>query len=342
LKVLIVKLSAFGDIIHALPALNDVLAHPEVSEVHWLVDARFAFVTDVFPPQVKVHKVALKGTHRLRHAWQMIQTLRHENFDIILDLQGLIKSGLMAWAAATSRTRVYGFNRQQSPEYPNHWFVKPVPFHPDEQHVVQKYRRIAQAPFTHANDYQNKPIPYSPPHITACPTVPQLGQKALRNMAISIPFTLIHVGGSYHTKRLPDAQWKILIEQLSNQQHVLILWGNAEEKTRAEQITHNSPHTTVAPQCFSLPVLLGLSQHASAYIGQDTGVTHLVAAGDCPTVTLWGATAPWRMGALGSTHRHVVARSHCSPCFNRQCDNFICMPSISTHEILNAWQEIQR
>ena len=114
MKVLIVKLSAFGDIIHALPALDDLLAHPDIHDIHWLVDERFAFVSEIFPPRVKVHKVALKGKGRIRHAWHMIHALRNEHFDIIFDLQGLIKSGLMAWASAKSGCKVYGFDRSQS------------------------------------------------------------------------------------------------------------------------------------------------------------------------------------------------------------------------------------
>ena len=338
MKALIVKLSAFGDIIHALPALDDLLARPEVSEVHWLVDARFAFVCDIFPPHVKVHKVALKGDKRIRHAWQMIQTLRQENFDMIFDLQGLIKSGIMAWGAAKKRCKIYGFDDAQSPEWPNRWFVSPVKFHPNETHVVPLYKHMIAAAFGDPNKEQI----YKAPHIHITDNMQQEGQQTLQDLGINTRFTLLHVGGSYITKRLPDTQWQQLAKRMQTQQTLLVLWGNQEEKQRAESIAKQGKHIIVAPKCYPLTTLAGILQQASAYLGQDTGVTHLAAACDCPTITLWGATAPWRMGALGALHRHITPQSDCSPCFNRQCDNFICMPSLNTEHIYHAWQEARR
>jgi len=338
LKVLIVKLSAFGDIIHALPALDDLLARPEINEVHWLVDQRFAFVTDIFPSQVKVHKVALKGDNRIRHAWQMIQALRNEHFDMIFDLQGLIKSGFMAWASAKSGCKVFGFDREQSPEWPNRWFVHPVKFHPNEKHVVPLYRHIIAAALGTKDEEQS----YHAPHIQITSEMQKQGVQALHDMGIQAPFSVLHVGGSYITKRLPDAQWQQLAKHIQKEQTLLILWGNKEEKQRAQAIAKQGKHIIVAPQCFSLLTLAGILQQASAYIGQDTGVTHLAAACDCPTITLWGATAPWRMGALGALHRHIIPQANCSPCFNRQCDNFICMPSLNIEHIYHAWQETYR
>ena len=285
-----------------------------------------------------MHKVALKGESRIRHAWQMIQTLRHENFDIIFDLQGLIKSGLMAWASAKPECKVFGFDREQSPEWPNRWFVNPVTFHANEKHVVPLYRHIIAAAFS----TEHKEQAYHAPHIQITSNMQQQGQQALDDMGIQSTFSILHVGGSYITKRLPDTQWQALAKRMQEEQILLVLWGNQEEKERAIGIAKQSEHIIVAPHCFSLPTLAGMLQQASAYLGQDTGITHLAAACDCPTITLWGATAPWRMGALGPLHKHITPQSDCSPCFNRQCDNFICMPSLNIEHIYHAWQETRR
>ncbi|MDX8397386.1 MAG: glycosyltransferase family 9 protein [Mariprofundaceae bacterium] len=338
MKALIVKLSAFGDIIHALPALDDLLARPEISEVHWLVDQRFNFVTDIFPPQVKVHKVALKGNSRIRHAWQMIQTLRQEKFDLIFDLQGLMKSGIMAWSAAQTGCKVYGFDQTQSPEWPNHWFVNPVEFHPEETHVVPLYRHIIAAAFEARPAAQS----YKPPHIQLSEDMLKKGQHALDAMGIKTAFSVLHVGGSYITKRLPDMQWQQLATLMQQEQTLIVLWGNEEERQRAIMITKQANNIILAPVCFPLKILVGIFQQASAYIGQDTGVSHLAAASNCPTLTLWGATAPWRMGALGSQHQHIMPQTDCSPCFKRSCDDFICMPSLNTQHIYHAWKDICR
>ena len=339
LKALIVKLSAFGDIIHALPALDDLLSRPEITEVHWLVDQRFAFVTDIFPPQVKVHKIALKGDKRIRHAWHMIQTLRNENFDLVFDLQGLIKSGIMAWASAKHACTIFGFDQTQSPEWPNRWFVNPVKFHPNETHVVPLYRRIIAAAF---EPNHNAAYPYVAPNITITSPMIEQGNQALLTLDIQPPFSVIHIGGSYATKRLSDMQWREFANIISAEQKVLVLWGTPEEYKRAAFVAQNNPHIILAHQCFNLPTLVGLLQKASCYIGQDTGVTHLAAASGCPTLTLWGATAPWRMGALGGRHKHMIPNVSCHPCFKRECDEFICMPSFHAQTIYHAWQETKR
>jgi len=112
-KVLIVKLSAFGDIIHSLPALDDVLARPGVSEVHWLVDVRYQFVTEVFPPQVRVHTIDLKGKNRLSEVWRVVKALRAEKFDVALDLQGLMKSALLARLICS---KVFGIDQKYMKE----------------------------------------------------------------------------------------------------------------------------------------------------------------------------------------------------------------------------------
>lgn len=349
MKVLIVKLSAFGDIVHALPALDDVMQNPLVDEVHWLVDSRFSFVTELFPASVKVHKVALKGERAVQHAWRMVQGLRQEHFDVIIDLQGLIKSGLMAWLSCAGSCRVLGFDRNQSPEWPNRWLVESVPFHVEERHVVQIYRRMAQSIGKTSSELKNpqSPVPYQEPRIQLTEPMLRDGEECLEQLmgssdSQSMPLTLIHVGGSYSTKRMHDLQWAALLEKLDSQSRTLILWGSEEERERAQKISQNREHVVVAPQVLPLTSLVGIFQHTSAYIGQDTGMTHLAAACQCPTVTLWGPTAAWRMGPQGKDCRQVTADVACAPCFSRRCEHFICMPSIASDSIIQAWQEIRR
>ncbi len=338
MKILIVKLSAFGDIIHAMPALHDLMGRSEIDEIHWLLDSRFAFAAALFPESVKVHKVALKGSTPLRDAWSMIKALRKEQFDLILDLQGLIKSGIMARAIGSN---VFGFDARQSPERPNRFFVQPVPFHGDDRHVVQLYRRIAAAPFVNGVE-RGRAMAYASPVVQVTEAMRQEGEEALSDNGISGTFSILHVGGSYPTKRIPDGQWPSIATGLSRVGQVLILWGNRDEQLRAEQVCSVSSSAITTKQMLSINAVAGLLERADAYIGQDTGVTHLAAAVGCPTVCLWGPTAPWRMGALGAEHRHVVAQVPCGPCFKRACDQFVCMPAIRPEHVVSAWREIKR
>lgn len=338
MKVLIVKLSAFGDIIHALPALHDLIQQPGVDEIHWLLDSRFAFAAELFPESVKVHKIALKGNAPLRDAWGMIKTLRKERFDLIFDLQGLIKSGIMARAIGSN---VFGFDANQSPEKPNRFFVQSVPFHQHDKHVVQLYRRIAAAPFVEGAE-RDSAMAYTPPIVHVTDAMRRQGEEALSEIGISGAFSILHVGGSYPTKRVPDSHWPTIATELSRDGQVLVLWGNRDEQLRAEMACSASSNVITTKHMLSVGTVAGLLERANAYIGQDTGVTHLAAAVGCPTVCLWGPTAPWRMGALGAEHRHVVAQVPCGPCFKRVCDQFVCMPSIKPENIVSAWKEVKR
>ncbi len=331
MRVLVIKLSAFGDIIHAFPALDDLLRRPEVTEVHWLIDARYGFVAELLPEGVVPHIVRLKGRGGWRRGLAMARRLRALRFDCVLDLQGLIKSGLMAWAIGAPR---WGFDRTQSPEWPNRWLVRPVMFHPGERHVVQCYRRIAAAPFTGGTeDVPEAPMDYRPPEVRLVEGMEARAANLRGQWRLAEGFIACHVGGSYATKQLPETSWRAVLSRLAPSRPVLLLWGTEDEQARARRVAEGIVGVQVAEERLPIALLAALLRQAAGYIGPDSGVTHLAAAVGCHTVTLWGPTAPWRMGALGETDHHVVATSGCAPCFRRRCDDFICMPSLDPEEI---------
>lgn len=337
MKILVVKLSAFGDIIHSLPALDDLLARPEVDEVHWLVDSRYRFVADVFPKQVIVHEVALKGAHPLRSAWECVRTLRRLDFDAVIDLQGLLKTGVLARMIGNAP---YGFDAAQTPEWPNHWFVNPVPFHPDETHVVQVYRRIASAPFGIGSGDQA--ISYRDPHIELTDSMRKAGEHTLADWQLQPgQYVVLHLGGSYATKRLPDTTWSAVAAAILKRGLTpLLLWGNDTERRTAETIHAENPHAMIAPARLGTAALCGLLTSARVYIGVDTGVSHLAAALGVPNVCAWGPTSPKRMGAINPNTRHILAGAECAPCFQRSCDAFICMPDIRPESLLQAMEDV--
>jgi len=331
-KILIVKLSAFGDIIHALPALNDILARPEVDEVHWLIDSRYAFVADIFPPEVKVTTVALKGKKPVTSALAAIRTLRQEKFDAVIDLQGLIKSGIMARAIGSP---VYGFDRKHTPEGPNALLTHPVAFHPDEKHVVQWYKRIATGPFIeHPEKEPLQPLAYAAPHIEIPGTGsarPLLDELRLASQG----YVILNMGGGYATKRLPDTTWKEIALKLSVAGITpVLLWGNDEERLRASAIAGDHSSFRVMPRRLDTLSLCHLLYNCRALISADTGVLHLGAALGIRTVSFWGPTQPDTLGPLGTNDRHIIAPVACINCRKRACNDFICMPNITPEMVL--------
>lgn len=340
MKVLFVKLSAFGDIIHCLPALDDVLNHPAVTEVHWLVDQRYAFVTDVLPGKVHIHTVALKGEHPVSAAWQCIQSLRALKFDAIIDLQGLIKSALIARACGP---HVYGFDKKFMREKAGNFLIHNVPFHADEKHVVQYYRRIASAPFKEISTEQC--IPYRAPNIQLEQSHCRADPDIIERVGLTDkPFVMLHAAGGWETKQLPEQSWIDIAKGLRELGiQPLFTWGSAAEQKQAQSLASASSGYAL-PERLDMSALSALIQKAQNVVGADTGLLHLAAALGCATVTFWGPSASWRSGPLndrsaaekGVKHWFIESSPACGPCFKRKCDNFTCMETIQASAILDA------
>ncbi len=341
MKILIVKLSAFGDIIHALPALDDVLQRPEVSEVHWLVDTRYAFVTQIFPPQVKVHQVNLKDSHRWWQTWKTLWNLRKECFDAVLDLQGLIKSGIIARLVSH---HVFGIDPEYVREKANRYFVHPMRFHPDETHVVQQCRRVATAPFVRNwRQAPEKSMSYREPHALLTPEMESEGKIMLGrwNFQEPVRYVWLHMGGGWSTKQLPLITWeKVAVSLAETGLKAVLGWGNETEKKRAEEVGSRVKSSFVPAHRLEMNQLCGILAGAKTVVGADTGVIHLAAALGTPTVSFWGSSASWRSGPLGGTNRQVESSPACGPCFKRSCHQFICMDMIQAGDILAAIHDL--
>jgi len=336
MKILIVKLSAFGDIIHALPALDDLLERPQVHEVHWLVDARYAFVARAFPPQVQVHQLDLRGSAPLRHAWRVIHGLRQQHFHAVLDLQGLIKSGLIARLVGKP---VFGVDKKYVREKLNRCFVRPVRFHPDERHVVQQSRRIAAALFVpHPERTPDHALPYREPTVALRPEMKQAGMRWLGQWRLDRRrYAWLHLGGGWATKQLPLNTWEAVANGLKKSGIIPVLgWGNGREHAIAEQLSVRVGGAVLPEARLDILPLCGVLAQARSVVGADTGVMHLAAALGAPTVSFWGPSASWRSAPLAGANQRVESNPPCGPCFARTCRQFICMDMISADAILAA------
>jgi len=328
-KVLIVKLSAFGDIIHSLPALDDILARPEVSEVHWLVDARYTFVTEVFPEQVKVHSIALKGGQPLKAVLETVQKMRKERFDMVFDLQGLMKSSLLARLICK---KVYGLDQRFIREKPASWLQKSVALVANgltgnEPHVVQQYLSVVQAPWLAGQRQQN--ISYQPPSIHKNITI----DEPFLGLSIKKPMLVLNLGGAWDTKVLPEKTWMdIAINASAKGYQVVWCWGNQEEHEQAIHLNVSGVGIVLEHRLEMMP-LCGLLKQASYVIAADTGILHLAAALGTATISFWGPSASWRSAPLSDKDIQVESNPHCGPCFKRTCDEFICMDMIQAKVI---------
>ena len=314
MRVLVIKTSSLGDVIHTLPALTDAgKAFPSI-RFDWVVEEGFVDIPRWHPLVDRVMPVALRRwrknlfSSRTRAEWrQFYQVLREQEYDLVIDAQGLLKS---AFVTRIARGETYsGLGWSSARESLASLFYRKKYAVAKGQHAVLRVRQL----FAAALGYE---LPSG---------VPQYGVDRSRLVATpeEPPYLVFLHGTTWKTKHWPEQHWMELVN-IANQQGygVKLLWGNAEEKERAERIAQQSSQVLVLPR-------LGLMEIAQVLAGSegivavDTGLGHLSAALDVPTVSLYGPTNPILTGALGESQVHLASALSCAPCLSRKCKLYI-------------------
>jgi heptosyltransferase-1 len=298
MHVLIVKTSSLGDIVHTLPAVTDArLALPFV-KFDWVAEEAFAEIPGWHPAVVNVIPVALRRwrksltTTLLNGEWRRFkQRLREQPYDLVIDAQGLLKSALIARRA---HAPIVGLDKNSAREpLASLGYQRKVAV-PWDLHAVERVRSL----FAQALEY---PLPNT------------IGNYGIdKNQFIDIVRRERHVlflhGTTRADKHWPDVYWQHLCKQVCAAGfRVLLPWGNAAELERAQRIAGAAPSTQVLPR-LNLHSLARVISTSSAVVAVDTGLGHLSAALDVPTVSLYGPTDPARIGTYGKHQVHLSAR----------------------------------
>ena len=303
MKVLIVKLSSLGDVVHTLPAVQDLLAaHPQ-AQVDWVVERGFAplvtrshGVHRVIPCELRKWRKA-PLSRETRHAWRAFrQDLHRETYDAVIDLQGLTKSALVAHMArlAPGGKRFAMANRSEGSSYeaPTRWVADvAIPVDP-ASHAVQRGRAVSAAALGYALE--------GPPRFG-------LGQADAA--ARSDTVVLIH-GTSRDDKCWPEAHWLELGQRLIGQGRSLGLpHGSDEERERSERLAAAlGPRAEVWPR-LSLDALTDRMARCAGAIGVDSGLSHIAVALDLPHVQIYNFDTAWRTGPLDAARQASVYAS---------------------------------
>lgn len=298
MRLLIVKTSSLGDVIHALPAVTDAATRVPGLRCDWLVERAFAEIPAWHPLVDRVIPCDMRTWRK--HLWRTVMggdwsrfrhDLRIQPYDLVLDAQGLFKS---AWLARRARGPLAGPDRRSAREPLAAWFYDralSVPPH-DQAHAVQRTRQL----FAAALGY---PLPATDPDAG-------LARQRFPVPDLSEPYAVLLHGTTWETKRWPIAHWQALARALAAKGlRVVLPWGNASEHEDAQTIAAYA-HGLVLPRV-GLTTLAGWLAHARVVVGVDTGLAHLAAALGTPQVTLYGPTLPQLTGAVGA--RQVWLRS---------------------------------
>ena len=290
MRILLVKTSSLGDVIHNLPVVGDLHRSFPDARIDWCVEEAFADIPRLHPDVNEVIPVAIR---RWRKAlgqlatWREIGNFRarisQTSYDAVLDTQGLIKSGLIARLA---KGRHYGYAAEVARESLAARFYDESFLIPPNVHAVERNRWLAAAAFNIPGDL---PLDYG----LIAPVVETPWLKGSRH-AVLLTAT------SRDDKLWAEANWMLVAQALVNQGLTPVFpSGNALERQRAERIVATVPGAIVAPR-LSLRELAALIGRAALVIGVDTGLAHLAAALCVPTIALYVSTDPELTGVYGT------------------------------------------
>ncbi|MEZ2329151.1 lipopolysaccharide heptosyltransferase I [Mesorhizobium sp. RCC_202] len=289
MKVLIVKTSSMGDVIHTFPAVEDALRNRPDVTFDWCVEETFAGIVALHPAIRTIHKVAIRRWRKQlfdsgtwREMAGLRRALRASRYDLVIDAQGLLKSALVAVQAGAP---IAGLDRASAREPSATLFYRRKYAVPRDLHAIERTRRL----FGLALDYQPDLA------VLGSGIVPPAG--GLSNVEGKTAF-LLH-GTSREDKKWPVEGWIETARLLAARQFTpVVTWSNEAEKNVAEAIVGAVPQAVLVPksQLSEIAAILGRS---ALVIGADTGLTHLASAFGLPTVAIFLATEPGLTGPHG-------------------------------------------
>ncbi len=308
MKVLIVKTSSLGDLIHTLPAVTDAAAAlPDIS-FDWVVEEVFAEVPAWHPAVDRVIPVALR---RWRKGWIRswrtgeIQAFRRDlcqrDYDLVIDAQGLYKSALLARMARGVPVGLgYGSTREPGVA---RLYQRGINVARD-LHAIERVRSL----FAEALRYQR-------PNTEA-----DYGLTVAEQINIDQPYLIFLHGTTWVTKLWPEKYWVELAGIAASKGFQIFMpWGSEEERLRAEHIINRSGNGELLPR-LSLNDMKDKLSGAAGVVGVDSGLAHLAAALSVPAVTIYGPTSTDLTGAVGRVQTNLQADFSCAPCMRKACN----------------------
>ncbi len=314
MRVLIVKVSSLGDIIHTLPAVTDAKNANRRLQFDWVVEENFVEVPSWHPAVERVIPVALRrwrkdiiGTLRNGQFADFRKNLKREHYDLVIDAQGLIKSGMISRLA---RGLTAGLSNSTIKEPLATLFYNKVFSVPRDEHAVQRVRELFSRALNYSlisSELSNVDYGLDLSRIGINDEKPEPGR-----------LIFLH-GTTWATKHWPERYWRELAKLATARGYTIRLpWGNDVERKRAEAIAAGISGVSILEK----QTLTGMARQiamAEGVVAVDTGLGHLAAALNTPTLSLYGPTNPILSGTFGKYQARLTSRLDCAPCMSKVC-----------------------
>lgn len=320
MRILIVRTSALGDVVHALPVLTALRRHLPDARIGWVAEEGMAPVLQGHPDLDELLVVRLRRWRKVsgqgtRELGSFLGDLRRFKPDVALDLMGNHKAGVLSLLSGAGRR--IGFSRPHRREPSSAvWINRRIV--PRGTHAVDRMLSVLDG-----LGLPPEPADFGPGKLFQGPT-PAAAREVLE--AHPEPFALLHPGAGWGNKRYPTERWGAVARRLRAESGlttwVAVARGEEDLAAAVEAAAGGAARIVPAPD---LPTLAALIRGARLMLGGDTGPTHLAQALGAPVVMVMGPTDPERHGPYGAPDQAVFKRLACSFCYKRLDEPRACM-----------------
>ena len=338
-KILIIRLSAIGDVVNVLPALRLLRSHFPNSKITWLVEDRAGEILTDHPdideviiyPRKKWQSKILKINKSLKiisEALSFYKKLRRNHYDLVIDFQGNLKSAVMNLITGSGNR--LGFGKGHCKEF-NYLSTQYQAYPPGKRiHRVEKNLSLLKE-LGIETEFQRPNLPVSNADEK------YISEFITTNTNPSLPIIIIHPGtskfGTY--KQWPTLNYSLLADMIleAYEANIIFTWGPGEFDT-VKEIVKNMKHKAF-PACEtkSIKQLIELIRRAGLFIGGDTGPLHIASIMNIPVVGIYGPKDPAIYGPYNGKAIVIKKDVPCSPCRKRTCGDPICMSSILPEDV---------
>lgn len=333
MKILILKPSSLGDIVHALPVLRMLKKHNQHHEIYWWVDSGLAPLIEGDPDLsgiVLFHRKRWGSPAYWPEMFKSLHGLREMRFDYVIDLQGLARSGIFAWLSRGDVT--IGVSGSREGSRAAYDYIAPLPEH--SVHAVDRYLETLA--------FLNTPINWNFEWLPERAAVANSMRERL-GIDRSDEWIVLQPGARWENKRWPLEHFKELACRILRSRSLVkvAIMGGKEDATLGSAISAVHPGRCLdLTGKLSLPEMIEFIRISRLMITNDTGPMHVAAALGKPIVPLFGPTDPRRTGPYGQTNRSLQNRSlPCVPCMVSRCTYpkpIECLRSITPEVVLEA------